>query len=335
MKIIIPRVAFFFLAAIFFFGCRGTPAVKTSSAEDFMASSKKSDKLNEALMMSAITQQTPLEESYLIGPEDLLDIEAYNIDELKKTVRVNSQGDIALPLVGILNIKGLTTAEAEQLIAKKLDKYVQETVVTVFVREYKSQRISVIGAVKKPSVFAITGQRYLLDMLMVAEGLDRDAGNIAYVIRPTLKTNPNGRAETIVIDLDELIMKGNFSLNIPVFAGDIVNVPKGGVFFVDGSVRMPGVFTLKGKTNLAQAISMAQGVSPIADLTEVRIYRDNGKGDRDIIIVDYDEIMSGSKPDIQIAENDIIIVPKSGIKDFFSGFLNTIRGFVSFGTLAM
>ncbi|MBI5076263.1 MAG: polysaccharide biosynthesis/export family protein [Nitrospirae bacterium] len=330
-----PRVAFFFLVVMFLAGCGGSSAVRTSSPADIMASSKKSDKLNEALLISAITQQTPLEESYLIGPEDLLDIEAYNVEELKKTVRVNSQGDIALPLVGILNIKGLTTAEAEKLIAQRLEKYVQETVVTVFVREYKSQRISVIGAVKKSQVFAITGQRYLLDMLLMADGLAAEAGNICYVVRPTLRTNPNSKAETIVIDLDELIMRGNFSLNIPVFAGDIINVPKGGIFFVDGSVRTPGVYNLKGKTNLTQAISIAQGASPIADLTEVRIYRENGKGDRDIIIVDYNDIMSGSKSDIQIAENDIIIVPQSDMKNFFNGFINTIRGFVSFGTRAM
>ncbi len=335
MNSIKSGVAFFFLTVIVLAGCGGSPAVKTSSPEDIMASAKKSDKLNEALMMSAVTQQTPLEESYLIGPEDLLDIEAYNVEELKKTVRVNSQGDIALPLVGILNIKGLTTAEAEQLIAKKLDKYVQETVVTVFVREYKSQRISVIGAVKKSQVFAITGQRYLLDMLLMADGLAGEAGSVCYVIRPTLKTNPNGKAETIVIDLDELIMRGNFSLNIPVFAGDIINVPKGGIFFVDGEVKTPGVYTMKGKTSLVQAITMAQGVGPTASTDDMRIFRNNGKGEREIIVVNYDDIKSGAQPDMMINENDIIIVATSGAKTFFNNFVRTIRGAVSFGGMSM
>ncbi|MBI5633884.1 MAG: polysaccharide biosynthesis/export family protein [Nitrospirae bacterium] len=334
MKNYIPRVAFIFLAVIFFAGCGGTAAVKTSP-EDIMASSKKADKLNEALIMSAITQQTPLEESYLIGPEDLLDIEAYNVEELKKTVRVNSHGDIALPLVGILKVKGLTTAEAEQLIAKKLDKFVQETVVTVFVKEYKSQRISVLGAVKKAQVFAITGQRYLLDMLLMADGLAAEAGSICYVIRPTLKTNTNSRAETIVINLDELIMRGNFSLNIPVFAGDIINVPKGGIFFVDGEVKTPGVYTMKGKTSLVQAITMAQGFGLNASTDDVRIFRDNGKGEREIIVVNYDNITSGSQPDMMIAENDIIIVAASGTKTFFNNFVRTIRGAVSFGGASM
>ncbi len=335
MKTTQCNVVLFFLAAIFLVGCGSAPVAKTASPEDIIASANKTDKRNETLMMSAITQQTPLEESYLIGPEDLLDIEAYNVEELKKTVRVNSQGDIALPLVGILNIKGLTTAEAEQLIARKLDRYVQETVVTVFVKEYKSQRISVIGAVKKSQVFAVTGQRYLLDMLLMADGLDTEAGSICYVIRPTLRTNPVGKAETIVIDLDELIMRGNFSLNIPVFAGDIINVPKGGIFFVDGSVNTPGVYTMKSKTSLVQALSMAKGVKSDANLSDVRIFRANNKGEREVIAADYDAIRTGAQPDILIVENDIIIVPLSGMKNFFSGFISTLKGFISFGTIPL
>ncbi len=202
-------------------------------------------------------------------------------------------------------------------------------------KEYKSQRISVIGAVNKSQVFAVTGQRYLLDMLMMAEGIAKDAGSICYIIRPMLKNSAANRSATIVIDLDELLINGNLSLNIPVFAGDVINVPKGGIFFVDGSVRTPGAYTMKGKTNLTQAISMAQGVSADANLSDVRIFRDNGKGEREVVVADYDAIRTGNQPDILIAENDIIIVPQSGIKNFFSGFLNTIRGFVTFGALTL
>lgn len=314
--------------------CGGSAPVKEPAAADPVATlenRRKAERMNEALMMGAASQQPLLENAYLIGPDDVLEIEAYNVEECKKTVRVNSHGDIALPLVGIINVKGLTTAEVEALIAKKLDRYVEETVVTVFVKEYKSQRISVIGAVKNPQVFAVTGQRYLLDMLMMSGGLDAGAGNICYIVRPMLATTSSNRSETIVVDLDELILQGNLSLNFPVFAGDIVNVPRGAIFFVDGEVRTPGVYTMKGKTSLIQALTMAQGIGENASLDEVRILRDNGKGERDTITADYEEIRNGEKPDIMIAENDIIIVPKSGAKAFFNGFVRTLRGAVSFG----
>ena len=314
--------------------CGGSSTVQDPPAADpagTLENTKKADRMNEALMMGAAAQQAPLENTYLIGPDDVLEIEAYNVEECKKTVRVNSHGDIALPLVGIINVKGLTTAEVEALIARKLDRYVEETVVTVFVKEYKSQRISVIGAVKNPQVFAVTGQRYLLDMLMMSGGLDAGAGSVCYIVRPMLTSTSSNRSETIVVDLDELILKGNLSLNFAVFAGDIVNVPRGAIFFVDGEVRTPGVYTMKGKTSLIQALTMAQGIGENASLGEVRILRDNGKGERDTITADYDEIRNGEKPDIMIAENDIIIVPKSGAKAFFNGFVRTLRGAVSFG----
>jgi polysaccharide export outer membrane protein len=333
MQDMLYRLTLFVLAVFLFSGCGGSPATKTSSPENILASARKVDKRNDALMMSALVQQTPIEESYLIGPEDVLEIEAYNVEELKKTVRVNSKGDIALPLVGVISVKGLTTSEVEQVIAKKLDKYVQETAVSVFVKEYKSQRISVIGAVNKPNVFAVTGQRYILDMLMMAEGLAKEAGSICYVIRPTLKSgSPAERSTTIVIDLDELLAGGDLSLNIPVFAGDAIHVPKGGLIFVDGSVKTPGAYTFRSRsTTLVQAISMAQGMNADAALSDIKIFRDSGKGERDIIPADYDAIRKGEQPDILLAENDIIIVPQSGVKNFFNGFVNTLKGFISFG----
>jgi polysaccharide biosynthesis/export protein len=293
------------------------------------------DMMNKALAVSSISAQEGLSSDYLIGPEDLLEIEAYNVDELKKTVRVNSQGDIGLPLVGVLNVKGLTTSEVEKKIAGKLDRYVEETLVTVFVKEYKSQRISVIGAVNKSQVFAVTGQRYLLDMLMMAEGLSKEAGSVCYIIRPALKNNSAQNSETMVVHLDELLINGNLSLNIPVFAGDVINIPKGGVFFVDGSVRTPGAYNMKGRMTLTQAISMAQGVNNDANYSDVRIFRENGRGEREVIVADYDAIKNGKQSDVPIEENDIIIVPRSGVKNFFNGFVSTIKGLVTFGTVAL
>lgn len=311
------------------YGCGATYTTKTPSTID-LATQKKTEKLNEAIMLGSAGQANTIDD-YLIGHEDLLEIEASNVEEIKKTVRVNSEGEIALPLVGVIRAKGMTTSQLEKTIAGRLEKYVEETVVTVFVKEYHSQRISVVGSVKNPQVYAVTGQRYLIDMLMTAGGLSEAAGNIAYVIRPVVADSPTNRAKTIVINLEELLFNGNLNLNIPVFAGDVISVPKGGIVFVDGAVKNPGAFTMQGKTTVMQAIVMAKGVNPEAKLSDIRIFRDNGKGDRDIIPVDYDAIRKGENPDIVLADNDIIIVPQSGIKNFFNGFINSIRGLISFG----
>lgn len=327
-RFIIFSVALAALAAVS--ACSaGHSAENPASLSRQMTADRKISRMNDSIMFTAGQQM--LDQAYRVGAEDLLEIDAYNVEELKKTVRVNSEGNIGLPLVGVLNVKGLTTFEIERLIAKKLEKYVEETVVTVLVKEYKSQRISVVGAVNKPQVFAVTGQMYLLDMLMMSEGLSKEAGTICYVIRQTA-ASADTKASTIVIDLEELLDSGNMSLNIPVFAGDVVNVPKGGVIFVDGSVKTPGAYTVRAKnTTLVQAIAMAQGALPDAALTDVRIFRDNGKGERDIITADYEAISRGEKGDVILADNDIIIVPQSGAKNFFNGFVSTLKGFISFG----
>jgi polysaccharide export outer membrane protein len=304
-------------------------AAKTPPTVD-LASKKKTEKLNEVIMVSAATKTASLDD-YRIGPEDLLEIEAYNVEDLKKTLRVNSQGDIALPLVGIINAKGKTASELEKEIAEKLNKYVWEPVVNVFIREYRSQRISVVGAVNNPQVYAVTGQRYLIDMLMTAGGLKEEAGNVCYIIRPSQTNSTNSRAETLVIDLNELLVNGNVVLNVAVFTGDVINVPRGGVIFVDGAVKNPGAFNIKGKTTFIQAITMAQGLNSDAQLGDIRIFRDNGKGERDVITVNYEAVRKGDNPDILLAENDIIIVPQSQVKNFFNGFIGTIKGFISFG----
>jgi polysaccharide export outer membrane protein len=285
------------------------------------------ERFNEAITNFTISNNV-LNDDYRIGPEDLLEIDAYNVEDIKKTVRVNSSGEIALPLIGIINVKGMTTSELERLITEKLNKYVQETVVNVSIKEYRNQRVSVIGAVNNPQIYSVTGQRYLIDMLMMAGGLKEEAGNICYVIRPRQSKDMTMKSDMIVIDLEELLVKGNLSLNIPILAGDVINVPRGGVVFIDGAVTNPGVYPLKLGTTLIQAIAMAKGVRSDAKLSEVKIFRDNGKGEREAIEVDYEAISKGEKSDIRIAENDIIIVPKSGFKSIIS----SLRGLFTFGS---
>lgn len=320
------------LIIVFVAACGGgytTKAVPPSS----LANQQKTNRLNDALMLNAVSQQLSADMSYTVGPQDLLEIYAYNVEELNREVRVNSRGEIALPLVGVLKVTGLTTTEIELFLAKKLEKFVEERFVSVSVKEYKSQIVSVIGAVNNPQLYSITKKTHLIDALMMAGGLTSEAGKVGYVIRPARNEQPNGSNQTIAIDLDDLLLNGNFALNIQVYAGDIINVPMGGAFFVDGAVRAPGTYRMQGKTTLMQALTMAKGVNDsIADMSDVRIFRDDGNGERDIITVDYGEIIGGQKPDVQIAENDIIIVPVNGIKNFFQGFISSFRGAVSMGS---
>jgi len=296
--------------------------------------------MNEKILMSALTSRRDPLQDYRIGPEDLLEITVFEDDKLNKTVRVSSQGNVTLPLIGTLRVKGLTANELEKEIRELLaEKYLQNPNVSVFIKEYRNQRIAVMGAVEKPGVFDITGQRTILDMLGMAGGLKEDAGQMLFLIRSPIpgERGPEGSAgalpETLVIDLDALLISGNLTLNLPVSHGDVLNIPISGKIFVGGEVFKPGGFLLKGKRmTINQAIAMAEGLKPTADGTQSTIFRYLGRdGQRESIPVDLYAVHKGKAEDLILKENDIIIVPKSGIKTFLIEFRDTVKGIFGMG----
>lgn len=313
----------------FFTGCGGRQEVKTQRPDN---QPTKADKMNEVLLKSSINQNVDPSADYVIGPDDLLEIEVFQADELKRTARVSSKGFISMPLIGQIKAKGLTAVQLEEEIAKGYENYLKEPVVNIYLKEYKAQRISVIGSVKMPQVYVVVGQKYLLDMLTLAGGIAPDAGTICYILRP-VNTEKAGmsKTETLVVDLKDLLEKGNLTLNIPVFSGDVINVPKGGVFFMDGAVERPGVYQLAGKTTLMEAIVMAGGTRFEAIKSEVKVLKSKGDGTRDFITVDYESIQTGQREDVFIDPNDLVIVPKNGFKSFLVGIGNIFGAAINTG----
>lgn len=135
---------------------------------------------------------TPGNAGYKIGPLDVLDITVFKIPELARSVQVTDNGSINFPLIGDVPTSGRTPQDLERLIAARLGaRYVQSPQVSVFVKEYNSQRVTVDGAVKKPGVYPLKGRSSLLQLIAQAEGLDKDsASNVAVIFRQT----PDGRA---------------------------------------------------------------------------------------------------------------------------------------------
>ncbi len=258
---------------------------------------------------------------YTIGPEDLLEINIFQVKEMDTTVRVSGNGYIGLPLAGKVKASGHTVSGLENLIAKKLDRYLQTPTVSVFIKEYRSQPIAVLGAVKTPKIYYATGSTHLLDVLSMAGGLSPTAGNVCIVER----VSPSGKPQKkTVIDLERLLAKGDTRLDIPLESGDIVNVPEGGVFFVDGAVGAPGSYPIKGATTVTQALTMAKGLSFEAMKDSIKIYRDDGKPKREVIAVNYNKIISGKSPDITLEDKDIIVVPKNGFKAILKGISTSL-----------
>jgi polysaccharide biosynthesis/export protein len=109
---------------------------------------------------------------YRVGSQDLLEISVFQVSDLQRTVRVNSNGQISLPLIGVIQAGGKTVQELEVEIAGMLtESYLQNPQVSVFVKEFTSQRITMEGAIKKPGIYPITGRTSLLQAIAMAEGV--------------------------------------------------------------------------------------------------------------------------------------------------------------------
>lgn len=126
---------------------------------------------------------TPGNTAYKIGPEDVLDVSVFKVPELSRSVQVADGGTVNLPLVGEIQAAGKTARDVELDLTKKLgDKYLQSPQVTVYVKEYNSQRVTVEGAVKKPGVYPIRGKSSLLQMIANAGGFEEIADQGAVIV---------------------------------------------------------------------------------------------------------------------------------------------------------
>lgn len=338
------------LAGFVFSSCASAPPKKEKTFSEVqikeIESSRQTKAMNEKLLMSTLASRKTSYRDYKIGPEDLLEINVFEAEKLDKTVRVSAQGNISLPLLGVLRVKGLTASELEREIRDLLaEKYLQDPHVTVFIKEYRNQRISVVGLVEKPGVYDVTGQKTILDILAMSGGLKEDAGQLLFLIRPPnleeddlkgKRESPNPApqsGQTFVIDLEELLIKGDLTLNVAMFNGDVINVPSSGKIFVGGEVFRPGGFPLKGKKlTVSQAVALAEGVKPEGDGAETKIFRYSGKGDeKEVLSINVYAILNGQAEDPYLKENDLLIIPTHGVKNFFIGFRDTVKGLFGIG----
>jgi polysaccharide export outer membrane protein len=249
---------------------------------------------------------------YRIGPKDLLDISVFGLDELTKTVRVSEDGKISLPLIGEVEVEGITKTELEKKLSQLLEeKYLQNPQVTVFIREYQSKRVSVLGAVRNPGPYELLGRQTLLQIISQAGGITNESGKEIIVIREV----EDGASKALKISIEDLFLKGDAKLNIPLQPNDIVNIPIDKIVYVYvfGQVRKPGALEAK-KSNiptLLQAIAQAGGFSERASKGKVLIKRIDDDGKEIKIKVNVKSIIKGKRRDIQLLENDVVFVPET------------------------
>ena len=176
-----------------------------------------------AASLAASAAQETFSSEYRIGPQDLLEISVFGVNELNRQARVNSNGQITLPLIGGVMAGGKTIPELEEELGRKYSEgYLQKPQVSVFVKEYTSQRVTLEGALDKPGIYALTGKTSLLQAVALAGGLDDLADPRAVVVF----RNVDGKRMGAAFDL--VAVRRGEMVDPQVYGDDIIVVERSG-----------------------------------------------------------------------------------------------------------
>jgi polysaccharide biosynthesis/export protein len=246
-----------------------------------------------------------------IGTGDVVHVQVYDQKEFTRTARVDSDGNIQLPLL-TKKIKALDLlpTQLEAVIAEMLrqEDFVLRPVVSVSVLEYNSRPVTVTGAVRTPTTFQAIGRITLLDAINKAGGLGTEAGAEILVIR-----RPEGSAQiTRRILAKALIDEGDPDANVVLTGGEEVRVPERGRVYVLGSVKTPGSYPIQEGTDttVLKALAMCGGLSTQPPALAYVVRRDDATGGKVEIPIQMKAIINRKSADIPLLASDILYVPE-------------------------
>jgi len=248
---------------------------------------------------------------YRVGPRDRLEIRVTEIPELNVERRVSEEGTITLPMIGDFPVSGLTGPEIRaRLEALLREKYVNRADVSVVIKEFADKPISIVGAVQRPGALNTSGRWLLLQAITAAGGLTESAGRKIYILRK----KEDGLSETLEVRTEDLIRGGSETWNIPIYPGDVVNIPGRSTLriFCIGEVKAPGAveFSTDDRISLLSVLAKAGGLTDKAS-KKVRVKRRDASG-RDVeTIYHYNRILAGKDPDPDLKGDDVVVVKET------------------------
>jgi polysaccharide biosynthesis/export protein len=237
---------------------------------------------------------------YVLGPGDTVKISVYQNTDMMIETRISEVGSVTFPLLGPVEIGGLTAAQAEIRIAALLKSggFVPRAQVTIIITQFRSRQVSVLGQVNHPGRYAIEEPSVrLTDMLAIAGGIAPTGAETATVIR----AGENGD-QRIEIDLLGLFDGLGQAKNIELGNGDTVFVPRIPVFYIYGEVQKPGAYRLERKMTVMQAVSLASGLTQRGSEKGLRIARRNAAGNAKTITAGMEDI---------VLQDDVIYIKES------------------------
>jgi polysaccharide export outer membrane protein len=262
-----------------------------------------------------------------IEPGDLLSVNVYEAPELSSSYRVDSAGDLTLPLCGKVGLRGLTPAEAAKRLeaALKDGQILVQPQVSVDVVQYAGQYVTVLGEVGSPGRVPLIAPTQLGEILAEAGGLTSVAGS---------RIKIRHAADTTAPDEEVPYSRGQSSreaASILIRPGDSILVPRAGIVYVLGAVNRPGGYVMQedGKLNVAEALALSGGTVLAANTGGLRVIRRNPDGTVLDFPLSYNGIAKGTQTPLQLQPQDIVYVPMSKAKNAFTSTLGIIQAAAS------
>ncbi len=279
-----------------------------------------------------VSAQQPAGDRYRIGPGDVLDVRIFNRPNLsRENLRVEGNGMIRMPLIETeIQAACQTEGELAKEISTRYAKYYRNLQVDVFIKEYHSRQVAIIGAVNDQSRFELQRRVRLLELLTYAKGPSPRAGQTVNIVHSTTSSPCQQVDETdtaAVFSSYKLsdVLQGDPKSNPYLEPGDIVTIPEADQVYVVGNVFMPLTISLREPITLTRAIAMAGGLKQDTRKDKIRVLRQEpGTTIRKEITVDLYAIEKKRSEDLALAPNDIIDVPTSAGKSFLRSLIQGV-----------
>ena len=240
---------------------------------------------------------------------DVLEIRVFDTPELSGKFRVDSHGNITLPVGGSVAVKGLSPEQVQTAIEQRFRKQeiLRDPHVEVFVLEYATQRVTVMGEVKMPGVYPIGGKRGVLDFISLAGGPTPTASKTALLMRK------RSTGQAITVDLNSASESG---AQPQVEPGDRIVVTRAGIVYVVGDVGRPGGYLIENKNTITvlRALALAQGLNKTAKL-DAKLIRNTPTG-RTETELPLKKILANQEADPKLQDDDILYIPVSAAKQW-------------------
>lgn len=257
-------------------------------------------------------QESKTSSRYRIGPRDVIKVEVEEAPNLPPEHTVAEDGSISFDPIGKIKAQGLTESELENDIRQRLERQgMRRATVTVTVTAFRSRPVLVLGAVMTPGNQTTSGSSRLMEVLLAAGGLSPEHGPTVQVRRQA----DNGLADQVTVQVADLIEKLDPDVNLPILAGDVINVAAARMITVHilGAVKNVGSLTFKNteRVSVLAAIAKAGGLAETAS-RKIAIKRKDPQSDRlDEVLVDFKRILDGKDPDVELRDGDVLVAKES------------------------